>query len=451
MDVISWLLESDPAVRWQALRDLTDAPARRGRGGPGPGGHQGWGARLLAARGADGQWAGGACFPADFRGDFSAGQPWTSTLPSLALLREFGIDPRRHRSVRSGRADRRELPLGVRQTRSPSSRARSSRASTAAWSRSGAYFGVPVDDLRRRACWANNSPTADGTARPRTARCARRSTRPSVCSRDCSSTSGTGGRARRSPARAAVREEYLLERRLFRRLSTGEVADRGVAEILLPAAVALRRTARARTTWRAVGGAPDERVGEALDLVRAKRSADGTWPLENTHHGAVHFALDDGDGRPSRWNTLRALRVLAWADGQPSAPDSRHVRGPRCGGRSAPRATAAPAGPPRCVGPSTPASSSKYSLSRAHRRGGARPGTDAGVHEPAHHVHAGRIAPFGHRHRHEPRFRRRGQVLVPLREVGQSRLAVRPPHATEPADRIVHQEPAIVRALQRRA
>ena len=59
---------------------------------------------------------------------------------------------------------------------------------------------------------------------------------------------------------------------------------------------------------------PDPRVEEAIDLARSKQQPDGTWLLENTHRGAVHFTLDAGDGQPSRWNTLRALRVLRWYD-----------------------------------------------------------------------------------------------------------------------------------------
>lgn len=91
--VTDWLLDSDPALRWQVLRDLHDAPAvvvseERARVAV-----EGWGARLLALRDEDGQWAGGACFPADFRGDFSQGQPWTSTYPTLLPLRELGIEP----------------------------------------------------------------------------------------------------------------------------------------------------------------------------------------------------------------------------------------------------------------------------------------------------------------------------------------------------------------------
>ena len=101
MEVIDWLLDGDPAIRWQGLRDLVDAPrgevaAERARVET-----EGWGARLLALRDRDGQWEGGACFPrrvvddwrAGIEPDFSDGQPWTSTLPTLMLLRDLGLDP----------------------------------------------------------------------------------------------------------------------------------------------------------------------------------------------------------------------------------------------------------------------------------------------------------------------------------------------------------------------
>ena len=71
---------------------------------------------------------------------------------------------------------------------------------------------------------------------------------------------------------------------------------------------------RALDHFQAVGDAPDERTAEAVELVRSKRQPDGRWLLEDTHPGEVHLAVDDGDGRPSRWNTLRALRVLRWYD-----------------------------------------------------------------------------------------------------------------------------------------
>jgi hypothetical protein len=129
--------------------------------------------------------------------------------------------------------------------------------------------------------------------------------------------SGTG-----TPAVTAARlrgQEYLLERRLMRRRSTGEVIARdrkGGADW----------TRFAFPTWwhydvlrgldylRAAGVTPDERVAEAIELVASRRAPDGRWPLDTRYPGDMPVEIDDGEGRPSRWNTLRALRVLRWSE-----------------------------------------------------------------------------------------------------------------------------------------
>src|SRR5437867_7968388 len=94
MTVLDWLLDSDPAIRWQVLRDLAHAPAEVVAAERARVATEGWGARLLALQGEDGQWAGGACFPArsNWRNE-NQGQPWTATLPTLQLLHDFGVDP----------------------------------------------------------------------------------------------------------------------------------------------------------------------------------------------------------------------------------------------------------------------------------------------------------------------------------------------------------------------
>src|SRR5215218_7685198 len=94
MTVLDWLLDSDPSIRWQVLRDLADAPAQvvvaeRARVAT-----EGWGARLLALQGEDGLWDGGALFPAQRLDSDPVGQPWTATAYSLLLLRDLGVDPR---------------------------------------------------------------------------------------------------------------------------------------------------------------------------------------------------------------------------------------------------------------------------------------------------------------------------------------------------------------------
>jgi hypothetical protein len=120
----------------------------------------------------------------------------------------------------------------------------------------------------------------------------------------------TGGSAGSIAARRRG-EEYLLERKLFRRKSTGGVVDEAWLRFSFPTRWHYD-VLRALEYFREAGDPPDARVGEAIQLLRSKQQPDGTWLLENTHPGEVHFMLEDGDGRPSRWNTLRATRVLTW-------------------------------------------------------------------------------------------------------------------------------------------
>ncbi|HEY1241939.1 MAG TPA: hypothetical protein VGF16_15355 [Bryobacteraceae bacterium] len=106
-------------------------------------------------------------------------------------------------------------------------------------------------------------------------------------------------------------EEYLLERKLMRRKSTGEIVKPDWLQFSFPNRWQYD-VLRALEYFRSVGDAPDARMDEAIELLRSKQQPDGSWLLENTHPGKVHFQLEVGDGLPSRWNTLRALRVLSW-------------------------------------------------------------------------------------------------------------------------------------------
>ena len=311
VDVIDWLLESDPAVRWQVLRDLTDAPPavvarERARVAT-----EGWGARLLAQRDGDGQWAGGACFPAGFRGDFSFGQPWTATLPTMILLREFGVEPSIEpvrETVALVRANCRWEHAGQ-----PFFAGEVEPCINGRTVAIGAHFGVAVDDIVSRLL---GEQLADGGWNCEADNGSLRSSfHSTICVLEglLAFERATGGSHAVVTARRRG-EEYLLTRRLFRRQSTGAIVDADWLQFSFPAYWHYD-VLRALDYFQATGDLPDPALAETIDLVRSKRSPDGTWPLENTHRGAVHFPLEDGDGTPSRWNTLRALRVLAWYDG----------------------------------------------------------------------------------------------------------------------------------------
>jgi hypothetical protein len=108
-------------------------------------------------------------------------------------------------------------------------------------------------------------------------------------------------------------EEYLLERGLFRRRSNGEVVHPGYLDLAFPYYWRYD-VLRALDYFRRSGADPDPRVAEAVEVVRAKQQPDGRWLLDRIHQGRVHFDVESPVGAPSRWNTLRALRVLAWWD-----------------------------------------------------------------------------------------------------------------------------------------
>ncbi|WP_343212949.1 hypothetical protein [Arthrobacter sp. H5] len=175
----------------------------------------------------------------------------------------------------------------------------------------GAYFGENVDGIVMRLL---GEQLGDGGWNCETER---GSTRSSIRSTICVlegllAYERAGGTKPVTDARRRG-EEYLLERSLFRRVSTGQVANPDWLQFSFPVQWHYD-ILRGLDYFRSVGGTCDPRLSEAFLLVREKQQPDGSWLLENTHPGLIHFTLDEGDGKPSRWNTLRALRVLRWYD-----------------------------------------------------------------------------------------------------------------------------------------
>jgi hypothetical protein len=310
--LLDWLLDSDPAIRWQVLRDLAGAPADAVAAERARVATEGWGAKLLALQGDDGQWAGGACFPAEgWRHGDDQGQPWISTLPTLELLCEFGVDPETER-VRQAIA---MVGEGCRWEHAgqPFFSGEVEPCINGRTVTLGLYFGRDMEHVVARLLGEQledggwNCEVENGSVRSSF------HTTINVLEGLLAYERATSGSAELSAARRRG-EAYLLERKLFRRKSTGDVINPDWLKFSFPTRWHYD-VLRALDYFRSAGDAPDPRMAEAIDLVRSKRQADGTWLLENTHRGMVHFALEDGDGRPSRWNTLRALRVLDWCEG----------------------------------------------------------------------------------------------------------------------------------------
>jgi hypothetical protein len=307
--VIQWLLDSDPSIRWQAMRDLIGAPAEEVAAERARVATEGAGAQLLALQGADGSWAGAAW-----------NRGWDSTMHVLSLLRELGLDPASDEARRAvGPVRDRVTWQGCGPQECDGNAFFEGEVEpciNGQVAASGAYFGQDVQRIVDRLLGEQlpdggwNCEAANGSTRS--------SFNTTICVLEALLEYGLAGGSSAEVTEARLRgQEYLLERRLLRRRSTGEVIERdrkgGAAW-----------TRFAFPTWwhydvlrgleylRRAGVAPDERVAEAIDLVASKRDGDGRWPLENQHPGTMAVEVDEGEGRPSRWNTLRALRVLDW-------------------------------------------------------------------------------------------------------------------------------------------
>jgi hypothetical protein len=304
MGVIDWLLEGDPAIRWQVLRDLTDASPDEVAAERACVEHEGWGARLLALEGPDGLWEGGACFPAAYTGG-EPGQPWTATMHTLQTLQIFGLDP-------ACEATRRGIALVAEHGRWEHAGQRYFDGEVepcinGRTIETGAYFGVDVAAIverivgERLADGGWNCEAENGSVRSSF------DTTINVLDGLFEFECATGGSAAVRAARRSG-EEYLLERGLFRRKSTGEVADPAYLDFAFPYYWRYD-VLRALDYFRRPGTDPDPRIAEAVEVVRSKRQPDGRWLLDRIHPGRVHFDLEGGIGAPSRWNIPRAPRA----------------------------------------------------------------------------------------------------------------------------------------------
>jgi hypothetical protein len=317
MDVLDWLLDSDPAIRWQVLRDLTDADegdvaAERSRVA-----NEGWGGHVLALQRDDGHWdVGPPAFKTAEGANWWRSLPpsrkgtlfpeWTSTAWTLMLLRAFGVDPASAQVQRAiGRV---REHVRWEHDAEPFFAGEVEPCINGKVVALGAYFGVDVSPVVERLL---GEQMADGGWN---------------CEQENGSTRGSfhstidvlDGLLEYEKAVAHAPDvmearlrahEYLLDRRMMRRLSTGEVIDDAWTRFSFPTYWHYD-VLRGLDYLRAAGVARDRRLGDAIELVQSKRDGDGRWPLENPHEGRTHFAMDQGEGKPSRWNTLRAMRVL---------------------------------------------------------------------------------------------------------------------------------------------
>jgi hypothetical protein len=298
---VEWLLDSDPSIRWQVLRDLLGAPADEVAAERARVASEGWAAQALSGQGADGKWK---------RDDDN---PEWSCFLHLGLLRDLGLDPRSDEARRAVGLVRDNIiwhwwdnaPFFIGEVE-PCINGRVVAI--------GAYFGEDVERLVERLlgeqmedggwnCEQENGATVG-------------SFHTTICVLE-GLLEHDRARNGRTEVRAAIKrgQDYLLSRQLLRRLSTGEVIDPDFAKFGFPTCYHYD-ILRALDHQRAAGEVPDERMTEAISLVESKGAADGRWALEHVHEDNVVIPMEELD-KPSRWITLRAMRVLRWARPSP--------------------------------------------------------------------------------------------------------------------------------------
>jgi hypothetical protein len=314
MDVTEWLLDADPSIRWQVMRDLLDEPAEQVAAERARVAHEGWGRAQLDQQDEQGYW-GGDEYGED--GD-RRGTHWV-----LFNLRRLGAAPD-DPAVRSAIERVRDGVVWKYHDRLPYFHGEVEECVNGGVLALAAYFdvlGAGSDRIVARLLeerlddggW--NCDRAEGSVRS--------SFDSTICVLE-GLLAYQRAAADASPAIAQARrhgEEYLLERALFRRRSTGEVVKDRYLNFAFPPYWTYD-VLRALEYFRESGGSPDPRLAEAIDVVRSQRRDDGRWVAGRPWRGQVFFALDAPQGEPSRWNTLRALRVLRWYEGDTSPADS---------------------------------------------------------------------------------------------------------------------------------
>jgi hypothetical protein len=293
---LKWLLDSDPAIRWQVMRDLTDeaqetVAAERARVAT-----EGWGARLLAQQSPDGSWSGG--------------RQWDlTTLYSLVVLKDLGLDPASPRAREMiGRVAKGLVfqALGNR----PYLHGETEPCINGRILGIGAHFHEPNDALAEQLL---DEQLTDGGWNCEAPKSRRSSFHTTICVLEgLLDYERAGGSKSAEVAEARKRgENYLLERRMFRSLRTGEVIDKHWLRFAFPMYWHYD-VLRGLDYLRNAGREPDERVREAIEVVIARRHQNGLWPLNLIHPEWISLEMETAKGSASRWNTLRALRVLRW-------------------------------------------------------------------------------------------------------------------------------------------
>jgi hypothetical protein len=304
--VLKWLLDSDPAIRWQVMRDLSDESpkaiaAERSRVAT-----EGWGAQLLARQSPSGKWSGS---PRGWRDDLpKEHRDLIITLYSLVALMELGLDPNSQQArTMMDRVEKRLVFKWLNDR--PYLHGETEPCINGRILGIGAYFKQPNDALAKQLL---AEQLQDGGWNCEAPQSRRSSFHTTICVLEGLLEYERAGRKSAAVSKARKRgEEYLLERGMFRSLRTGKVIDKRWLRFSYPPFWHYD-VLRGLDYLRNAGIEPDSRAGEAIKIVMKRRHQNGRWPLNLLHPEFIPLQMETDVGKASRWNTLRALRVLRY-------------------------------------------------------------------------------------------------------------------------------------------
>lgn len=300
--ILDWLMEGDPAVRWQVMADLLGAPAGDVAAERDRVTTQGWGARLLAAQDPDGLWAGALYSP-----------KWTSTTYTLLLLLRLGLQPGDERALEGCH----QLWASARRYDGGLTFAKSIREPetciTGMLVQLTAHFAVTDERPDATVEWLLDQQLADGGWNCETIRSNSRhgSFHTSITVLEALDTYERAGGTISVGAAMSAGRGFFLDHRLSRSHRTGESVDPAFTRYPFPPQWHFDNL-RGLEHFAAVGAERDERLEDGIEALRRARRPDGTWPFYRAWPGRQWFAMESRG--PSRWTTLRALRVLGWWD-----------------------------------------------------------------------------------------------------------------------------------------
>lgn len=306
--VVDWLLAGDPSIHWQVLEGLLNAPAAEVEAERARVAREGWGAQLLTHQDPEGTWAQGLYSP-----------KWVSTTYTMLLLRDLGLPadhPQAHRAC------------GVMLDAAVGPRSRGGVGWASETCIAGlvlsilSAFKVDDDRLERFADYLLNEQMIDGGWNCQYRRGAHHASMNTTILALEALVRYERHRARQARRLIAVREaqrrgrDFLLVHHLYRSHRSGKVIQRNYVRFAFPPQWHFD-VLRGLDYFRDAAAPRDTRLLDGIDLLRSRQDADGRWTLEHRYQAREWFEMETV-GRSSRWNTLRALRVLAWWDDDPT-------------------------------------------------------------------------------------------------------------------------------------